>query len=295
MNPRPNWWEHSGEAVNLENCVQANYGVFLSEPFFTLFKGVKRLFLSFNVFFFNQELTDKLARHFSYSLENLQIDYLNSRSWEESRQFRLALRNLRTFCYSKQLRFGDCFESFIFSLDCDRLTHLYANTNITFERDSFIARVAPNLRVLFANWITYKEESLEFPNLELLLCCNAPGNKFLISNLPSLKEFHFASQFTQNLTEARHLIGDFLMAVEKKKRKLDVFWLGLKFNLDNLDRNLTALGCSRAVGPGIESKTLTYLSKTFKENSSMLNFNYTRYTGEFTTGLLHGLVCRSAG
>lgn len=54
-------WKHSGEAVNLEQSVQANYRVFKSASFFVLFKSVKSLLLSFGHFFGSQELADNLA------------------------------------------------------------------------------------------------------------------------------------------------------------------------------------------------------------------------------------------
>lgn len=275
MHRLPNWWQHSGEPVNLEHSVQANYRAFKSATFFAIFKGVKRLFLSFNYFYFNQKLTDKLARNFG-SLENLQIDYQFTHSLQDSsREFRLPLRSLKTFSLPKQLLHINN-RAFTFSLDCDRLTQLYANTDLTLESNSLIARVAPNLRVLFAGRINY-EAPLEFPNLKLLWCYNAPGTQFLVTSLPNLSEFYFATQFVGAPTEAKHPISEFLERIKEAHRKMDVFWYGMKFTLENLDSNLDALAVRPSFAPAVLLKTLNY----FKENASILNFNHLRYASKF--------------
>lgn len=275
--PQVHLWKHSGETVNLENSIQVNFSVFESETFYELFKSVKSLFLSFNYFFLrNQELVDNLARNFSDTLENLQIDYQSMGTLELDRKLNLTLKNLKTVCFSREPNhpIGPHWY-FDLTLDFVRLTHFYTHTDLAFEHDTLIARIAPNLRVLFANWISYAYP-LEFPNLERFGCCNAPGTQYLVSGLPNLKEFYFATHFTTNSTEAKEPIREFLIEIERQNKNVDVFWFGMKFTLENLDRNLDAFIIIGKSGPGIGLKTLNY----FKENSPILNFDYLPYTGE---------------
>ena len=274
--PRPNWWEFNGEAVNLEHSVQANYSVFTSKPFFTMFRRIRRLFLSFNHFAFSQKLTNNLASNFGDTLEHLQIDFHTNGSLVSNREFKLSLNNLLSFSFSKKIRFESYPKDFNFSLDCNRLTHLYANSCLTNESKTMFARVASNLKVLFAADIFY-EERIEFPNLEVLGCYEAPDTQFLVSCLPSLKEFHFLNSFPQSQTIAQRSINEFLGRIESEKRKVDVFWLGIKFTLKNSDRIFQFQIFAEKFGVRITSLTLD----CFKENASTLNFKYLRYTGDY--------------
>ena len=277
-NRRPSWWAHNGEAVNLKNSLQANYAAFESKIFFNLFNGVKRLFLCFNCFFLDRKLIDNLAKCFGGSLEHLQIDYEFTYNTEkQNARFRLAFGPLKTFCFSKLM--DDMIPSqFEFVFDCDQLTHLFY-ADLTFTSHSLNTRVVSNLRVLFVKWLTYSEP-LEFPHLQLLGSGNAPGLQFLASSLPSLREFYFSTSFTQNPTEADNSISEFLGTVERAKRKVDVFWLGLKFTRENMRSNLHAL--TRLI-PGEESeiRVQTEALNYYKENRSIVNFGYLRYTSDF--------------
>ena len=195
------WWEHSGAPINLANWIQVNRSVFISEPFFMIFKNVKRLLFSFNHFFFSQRFTHNLASNFDSTLEHLQIDFLVNWSLNESNVFRLALRNLQSFSFVGKNHVQVNSRFFLFSLNCDRLTQLYLSANLTLENNSMIARLASNLRVLSAWWINYKEP-VEFPNLEVLICANAPSTQWLISCLPNLKRFVRADPLIQNFLES---------------------------------------------------------------------------------------------
>lgn len=259
-NPQPHWWMYSGESVNLENSIQADCCAFTSESFFNLFKRVKRLFLSCNVLLFIQYWTDNFSWHFSDTLEHLQIDYLTVYSPEQNHPLDLTLKNLRTFCYSRQLSMISC-KSIAVSLDSDRLTQLHANIDLSFESNSMISRFASNLRVLFANQIAYTEP-LEFPNLERLGCCNAPDFRFLVYCLPSLKEFFFSTHFTKNKREIEHSITDFLRTIEWARRKVKVFWFGMRFTLANTDQNLGALlFFEQKTICGLDSTSLDYFKR----------------------------------
>ena len=286
---RPLWWEHNGKQINLQNSLQANFSVFESKPFFTLFKWVKRLFLSFNYFYFSQHWTNNLAMNLG-SLQNLQIDYQVPISLSESglTKFRLALQNLKTFCFSPFLFPKEQMERlFEFWLDCDRLTHLYTKTDFIFESNSMIDQVAPNLRVFFAGQIDYKEP-LNFPNLETLGACNAPDTQFLVQNFPSLKEFYFAITFTlaSTETEANDSIREFLVNIEMAKREVNVYWQGMKFTRENLDRNIQAL--VRTTNGGTEPIAILFTDKSlnyFKANPSILDFKHLAYSGDHTACL----------
>lgn len=118
-------------------------------------------------------------------------------------------------------------KSFHFSLQCNRLTHLYTGAEIAFEGNLLITSVAPSLRVLFANKIAL-EEPLTFPSLERLGCYDAPSPslRFLVASLPSLSEFHFSTRFAGELAEARRSIGEFLKNIKENGRKVNVFWYG---------------------------------------------------------------------
>ena len=282
-NRRPSWWAHNEQVVNLRSSLQANYAAFWSMTFFGLFNGVKRLSLCFSEFFYQQKLFDNLARHFGSSLEHLQIDYESTFNIEEEyageiiTQFKLAFRCLKTFCFSKPMdRIVP--NDFEFVFDCDQLTHLLY-PDLTFKSHSLTARVVSNLRVLFVKWLTYSKP-LKLPHLQVLGSGNAPGAQFLASCLPSLLEFYFSTSFTENPTEANNSISEFLGTVERANRKVDVFWLGLKFTQENLRSNLQTL---TQLMPGEESKieigteTLNY----YKENRSIVNFGYLRYTRDF--------------
>ena len=240
--PCPNRWVHSGEEMNLSNTVRANYSVFKPAPFFMLFSRVRRLFLSFNHFAFSQKLTDNLVSNFS-TLEHLQIDCQSSSSLDESTTFRLALRNLQTFSfgehYINQVDTPENPTAFLFSLDCDRLTELY-DISLSSKDNPFIARVAPNLKVLVTNRINY-DTAPEFPNLEILCCSNVPDTRFLVACLPKLREFCFANCVVKLSSEGEEMINEFLQRIEEQRRKVDVFWLGLKFTLENSGRLFDAL------------------------------------------------------
>lgn len=265
---RPIWWEHSGAPINLANSIQVNYSVFISEPFFRLFKNVKRLLLSFNHFFFSQRLTNNLASNFGATLEHLQIDFLVNRSLEERNVFQLTLRNLQSFSFVGKTHLQVNSRIFRFLLNCDRLTHLNVGDNLTLN-DSMIARVASNLRVLSA-WLINYEGPVEFPNLEVLMCYNAPSTQFLISSLPNLKKFVFAGDSRVSFIEAKRRFDEFLRSIEEQKRMVDVFWFGLKFTLENSDRLFETLAqTENHVFFQFTSKVLSF----FKENRSLIDFN----------------------
>lgn len=281
-NRQPTWWEHSGAPANLVNSLQANYSAFKSTTFFEIFKNVKCLLLSFGHFFGSESLVDSLTSHFGDTLEHLQIDCQSNSSLDEGRrEFKVALKNLRTFCFHTRSRFRNFFRPFdLWPVQCDRLTQLYTGAEITFEDAQtidhrlLIARLAPNLTVLFGNRISLESlealgDTLTFPRLQCLACGEAPGTRFLTSGLPSLSEFHFVTGLVDELAEARSSIGEFLKIVERLARKLDVFWLGMKFTLENLDRNLAALSHLKPFGTVCTATTMAY----FKENSLILNFD----------------------
>ena len=266
---RPNWWEYSGEPVNLKHSVQANSSVFTSEPFFALFSGVKRLFLSFNHFVCNKKRTDELAKHFGDTLEHLQIDYQSNRSTENSTTFELALKKLQTFSYPRKRPSEKDPASFSFMLDSDQLTHLY--TELNYQNIPMMAKVAHNLKVLFVTNTVFKK-TLKFPNLEVLSSFNEPSTEFLISSLPSLKEFHFAGHSFYNMHGAKSSISDFLERIEPLGRQVDVFWIGLKFTVENSDRLFLSLAKEEwSARFGITPETLDYFKENyFKENCSKL-------------------------
>ena len=278
-NRRPNWWAHNGEAINLKSSLQANYAVFGTMSFFDLFQGVKRLFLCFNQFILFQKFLNKLAKHFGDTLEHLQIDYEFMNQEIQNSPFRLAFQCLKTFCFSKLM--DDAMpppRRLEFVFDCDQLTHLLY-PDLTFTSHSLTARVVSNLRVLFVKWLTYSEP-LEFPHLQVLGSGNAPGTQFLVSSLPSLREFFFSASFTENPIDAGNLISEFLFSIERGKRKVDVFWLGLKFTQENIRSNLHALIHLIRNGESwirVQTETLNY----YKENRSILNFSYLRYINDF--------------
>ena len=279
--PCSNWWVHSGAAIKLANSVQANYSIFTSKTFFEIFKGVKRLFLSFNHLFFSRKLTNNLASNFGATLQHLQIDCQSNSSLDESTTFPLTLRNLQSFSFlEKTVRFEFHSKAF-FSLDCDRLTHLYALSHLTLENNSMIAWLAPNLKVLAAKVINYTE-TLEFPNLEILSCSRAPETRFLATCLPKLKEFYFITNcFSADLIEAQHWIDEFLQGIEERQREVQVFWLGLKFTLENSDRLFDAL--VKTENPNGGAGMFDFTPKAlnfFKENRSLINFHPIQYIDE---------------
>ena len=283
--PRPHWWVHrGGEAIDLEEAIQANYAVFESETFFGLFKRVRRMFLSFNNFYFKQEWADKFANHFGATLEHLQIDYEATTSLSGSRtEFRMALKNLLTFCFSERSYCLDFPWPFTIRVDSNRLTHLYDdNSDLVFRSNTFIARIAPNLRELFVQRIIY-EEPLEFPNLQRLGCCNPPSSSFLTACLPSLREFYFPTNFAVNRNEVSQSVRALVWRTENEARNLDVFWFGMKFTQENLTRNLYAISQiaheqERYPAPVVTAETLDY----FRENRSIFNFYHLRYGGQYS-------------
>ena len=281
--PRLAWWVHrGGEAIHLENAIQANYALFDPETFFGLFKRVRRMFLCFNNFFFKQEWAEKFASHFGATLEHLQIDYEATTSLSESTtDFRLDLPNLQTFCFSNKTRNQDFDRPFAVRVNSDRLTHLYAtNVDFTLRSDSIIARMAPNLRELFVGEIIY-EDPIEFPNLQRLGCRNPPSSEFLTSCLPSLREFYFPNKFLNNLNENGESIQDFLWQNKSENRNLDVFWFGMRFTTNNLIPNLYAVSQidqRTHTKPVVTAETPNY----FEENRSIFNFYHLRYSGQYS-------------
>ena len=281
-NRQPTWWEHNGEPVNLANSLKANYSTFKSATFFEIFKSVKSLLLSFGHFFGSESLVDSLTSHFGDILEHLQIDCQSNSSLEgDQREFKLALKNLQTFCFHTKSRFRNFFKPFdLWPVQCDRLTQLYTDAEIasevsqTIDHRLLIAQLAPNLTVLFANRISLESleslgETLTFPRLQCLGCGEAPDAQFLTFALPSLSEFHFVTGLVDDLPEARRSIDEFLKFVKRQGRKVDVFWLGMKFTLENLDRNLAVLSQLKPFGTVCTATTVAY----FKENRSILNFD----------------------
>ena len=242
------------------------------------------MFLSFDNFCFKPEWADKFVNHFGSTLEHLQIDYEVTTSFSGSTtKFRLALKNLRTFCFSEKTNLIDFKRPFTVVVDSNRLTHLYnTKTSFTFRSNTMISRIAPNLRELFVDRIIY-EEPLEFPNLQRLGCRNAPSSPFLTACLPSLREFYFLTNFYRNLNEACESISELVSRTEREKRNLDVFWFGMKFTQENLVRNLYAISQidheqENYPTPVATAETLDY----FRENRSIFNFYHLRYGGLYS-------------
>ena len=142
--------------------------------------------------------------------------------------------------------------------------------------------MAPNLRELFLNKITY-EEPIEFPNLQRLGCGTPPSSSFLTDCLPSLREFYFPTNFAHRVEEAADSIAEFVWRIEGEKRNLDVFWLGMKFTKENWGANLDVVTELDPAGgnyplPLVAGETVDY----FRENRSILNFYHLRYTGHYS-------------
>lgn len=264
--PHPDWWEYSGEAINLKNSVRANFGAFESDSFFALFKGVRRLFLSFNHLTFSQELTDNLATFFGGTLEHLHVDFRsNSSVSHKETKFKLSLANLQTFYFAQATQYESRLRNFQFSLDCDRLTHLYTNGCLKVENDSNIVKIALNLRVLFVTEIIFRID-IKFPNLEIFGCSKKPDIELFTFYFPNLREFHYIHPASGHIVEPRYAIKSLLREIEEEEITLDVFWIGLRFTLENFDQIFKALEKHSVLG--FTSNTLSY----FKENVDAPDF-----------------------